>query len=59
MNCFHPESANSTCACRFNNLSHQWIRKVAEDKVDTQRQIRFGHAEKKTSFSEGCPYIFV
>ena len=35
-------------------LSYQLIWKVTEDKVDTQRQIRFGHAEKM-SFSQSGP----
>jgi hypothetical protein len=33
-------------------LSYQLIWKISEDKVDTQRQIPFGHAERM-SFSQG------
>ena len=34
-------------------LSYQLIWKITEDKVDTQRQIRFGHAEKMSSSQGG------
>jgi hypothetical protein len=42
----------------LTNLYYQLIWKITEDKMDTQRQIRFGHAEKM-SFSQGGLQIFI